>query len=72
MTSAVAVDLGELGCAVVRLKAGAVRVSRPDGSPAPAALELAALAAVARRALMDDAEGEPERAEISPQWLRVH
>ena len=72
MTSPVLLDLGELGRAVVRLEAGAVRVSCPDGRPAPAALELAALAAVARRALMDDAEGEPERAELPPVWGRVH
>jgi hypothetical protein len=72
MTSPVLLDLGELGRAVVRLEADTVRVSCPDGSPAPAALELAALAAVARRALMDDAEGEPERAEIPATWARVH
>ena len=49
--AAARLDLGELGRAVVRLEGAAVRVSTPDGAPAPVALEPAALAVLARRAL---------------------
>lgn len=61
-------DLGDLGRAVVRLEADAVRVYAPDGSPAPVALELAALAVLARRALT----GGPDTPAGSRSWARVH
>ncbi len=49
--AAARLDLGELGRAVVRLEGAAVRVYDATGRPAPVALELAALAVLARRAL---------------------
>ena len=61
-------DLGELGRAVARLEADGVRVYAPDGSPASAALELAALAVLARRGLT----GGADTAEEIRTWTRVH
>lgn len=61
-------DLGELGRAVVRLEADAVRVYALDGAPAPVALELAALAVLARRALT----GGPDTPDGLNAWARVH
>jgi len=53
MAPGLRVDLGPLGLALVHRDGAAVRVLTLDGDPAPAAVELAALAILAARYLDD-------------------
>jgi hypothetical protein len=61
-------DLGDLGRVVARLEADGVRVYDATGRPVPAAVELAALAVLARRALTGGSEPSEELAE----WAGIH
>ena len=64
-------NLGPLGSALVRRAAGTVRVQTPDGAPAPAAVELAALAILAGRYL-DDLPPPPPSLGDWARFSRAH